>query len=634
MGFARLACWVFSGLMSVASGAYAQNSITALNVGGIGNGTTIIKVELAQPLADMPAGFVINTPPRIVLDFADTANGLGKSVQNFTEGDLRSANIVQVPGRTRLVINLAQMLAYDTSIEGSSLLIALRGNAENVDADRNALRLAEAKQDTQQHELPAKAGREVRKPAETLAQATSPATPLPQSRPTPEGELLGNLLREADALLKAGKPADAYNLLEPKEADYSGEIAFDYLLGIAALDSGKPDRATIAFERVLAVNPNFSGARLDLARAYFAMGSDDLAKNEFEIVLTQAPPEPTAAVIRKHLEVIAERQKAKIQQVTTYLETSIGHDSNITAATPDNIGGVAGILGRTPAEMVALQYRPTGSSLHYSGMYTGVSGGVDFNRLVSEENGISVFAGADAKQRVYNNLEEMNNLSLDLRAGAAIANGDNRYRLTGTFGQFRQSGFPQTPPSNGFRDTAGLSAEWRHSFGTRDQMGWSLGFSRPRYLADPARAQDTNQVSLNASWLHIFEGKTTPLIFANFNRSVDRALRPVNVETGANMGRTSTGVLVHFQFTPLSDTDVFLSGGLTIRRDDSPGARSPGLVDFFARDETRSVNFGVTTRPWKKWSIKGSVALTNNRSNLSLYEYRRNESSVSLRREF
>lgn len=626
MKFARLTGWVFSGLMLASSGVYAQNSITALNVGGIGNGTTIIKVELAQPLANLPAGFTTNTPPRIVLDFPDTANGLGKSVQDFTEGDLRSANIVQAGGRTRLVINLDQMLAYNTSIDGSSLSITLQGNAG---ASNNTLLLAEAKQGMQ---LPAKAGQEARKPAETEAQTKNPTTPLPQPRLTPASESLGALLREADALLKGGKPADAYNLLEPKEGDYSGEIAFDYLLGIAALDSGKPDRATIAFERVLAVNPNFAGARLDLARAYFAMGSDDLAKNEFETVLAQNPPEPTAAVIKKHLEAIAERQQAKIQQVSTYLEMSMGHDDNITAATPDNVGGVAGILGVTRSTMVALQYQPTGSSLHYAGMYTGVSGGVDFNRLVSEDNGVSVFAGADVKQRVYNSVAPMNNLTLDLRAGVAVVNGDNSYRLTGTFGQYRQSGFPQTPPSNSFRDTAGLSAEWKHSFGTRDQMTWSLGLSRPRYVTTPT--QDTNQVSLSASWLHIFEGKTTPLIFANLNHSVDRALRPVNVATGTNMGRTNTGVLAHFQFTPLADTDFFLSGGLTVRQDDSPGARSPGLVDFFARDETQSLSFGVTTRPWKKWAIKGSVALTNNRSNLSLYQYRRNDSSVSLRRDF
>lgn len=454
-------------------------------------------------------------------------------------------------------------------------------------------------------------------------QAKNPVISLPQPSLTSATESMGVLLREADALLKGGKPADAYALLEPREDDYSGEVAFDYLLGMAALDSGKPDRATIAFERVLAVNPNFSGARLDLARAYFAMGSDDLAKKEFETVLTQSPPEPTAAVIRKHLEVIGERQKTKIQQVTTYLEMSMGHDDNITAATPDNVGGVAGILGVPRSALVGV-YQPTGSSLHYSGMYTGVSGGADLNRLVSEEKGISVFAGADVKQRVYNRVNAMNNLNLDLRAGVVIANGDNSYRITGTFGQYRQSGF--TAGTNSFRDTAGLSAEWKRSFGNSDQMTWSLGFSQPRYLTTPT--QDTRQVALSGSWLHIFEEKTSPLIFVNANRSVDRAAN------GSNMGRTNTGVLAHFQFTPLIDTDFSLSGGLTVRHDDSPGARSPGLVNFYASDETQSVSFGVTTRPWKKWTVKGAVALTNNRSSLSLYQYRRNDSSVSLRRDF
>ena len=79
----------------------------------------------------------------------------------------------------------------------------------------------------------------------------------------------------AEQLMKQGRAAEAYALLEPLESAQAGNIAFDYLFGTAALDSGHPDRATIAFERVLLVNPNFAGARLDLARAYFAMGSDD-----------------------------------------------------------------------------------------------------------------------------------------------------------------------------------------------------------------------------------------------------------------------------------------------------------------------------------------------------------------------
>ena len=131
--------------------AETQNSISALSASA-GNGITVIKVELAQPLANLPAGFAINTPPRIAFDFPDTANGLGKSAQDFTEGDLRSANIVQAGNRTRLVINLNQMLTYDSKIEGNNLLITLHTKSSDMASSKTS-RFAEEKQGAQQHEL-------------------------------------------------------------------------------------------------------------------------------------------------------------------------------------------------------------------------------------------------------------------------------------------------------------------------------------------------------------------------------------------------------------------------------------------------------------------------------------------------
>lgn len=104
---------------------FAQNSITALDVSDTG----IIKVEFAQPLTHLPNGFALDNPPRIALDFVDTENKLGKALQNFTEGDLHSARIVEAGKRTRLVLNLNRKLAYNTRIEGGKLLIALQGNA-------------------------------------------------------------------------------------------------------------------------------------------------------------------------------------------------------------------------------------------------------------------------------------------------------------------------------------------------------------------------------------------------------------------------------------------------------------------------------------------------------------------------
>jgi len=97
------------------------------------------------------------------------------------------------------------------------------------------------------------------------------------------------LLSDADSLIKSGKPAAAYDLLSPLEFEHAGEVRFDYLIGTAALDSGNPAQATLAFERVLAVSPDFPGARFDMARAYYQLGDMPRARTEFNMALNQKP---------------------------------------------------------------------------------------------------------------------------------------------------------------------------------------------------------------------------------------------------------------------------------------------------------------------------------------------------------
>ena len=105
-------------------------------------------------------------------------------------------------------------------------------------------------------------------PAASAAQVKSEA----EARKKADSDAREKILLDADALIKSGKPDEAYSLLEPFEFERSGEVRFDYLLGVAALDSGKPDKATLAFERVLLVDPDFAGARMDMARAYYQLG--------------------------------------------------------------------------------------------------------------------------------------------------------------------------------------------------------------------------------------------------------------------------------------------------------------------------------------------------------------------------
>lgn len=137
------------------------------------------------------------------------------------------------------------------------------------------------------------------------------------------------LLREADVLIKSGKPADAYTLLEPLEFDHAGEERFDYLIGIAALDSGKPDKATLAFERALAVDPDFAAARLDMARAYYQLGDLQRARTEFAAALEQHPSEAARLNIQKYLDAIDARKDGKRTRVSGYAEGSVGKDSNV-----------------------------------------------------------------------------------------------------------------------------------------------------------------------------------------------------------------------------------------------------------------------------------------------------------------
>jgi hemolysin activation/secretion protein len=113
------------------------------------------------------------------------------------------------------------------------------------------------------------------------------------------------LLAEADRLEKSGKPAAAYTLLESWHAN---DPRFNYLLGIAALDSGKLEKAILAFGRVLAEDPGFTGARLDMARAYYQSGDKTRAKAEFLAVMDQNPPEEAKATIRKYLDMLGAQE--------------------------------------------------------------------------------------------------------------------------------------------------------------------------------------------------------------------------------------------------------------------------------------------------------------------------------------
>ena len=100
------------------------NSIESIVAAPQGDNVAI-RIDLREALTAPPTGFSVANPAKIAFDFPATANGLGKNSLTFKEGDLQSANVVQVGGRTRVVLNLTRSLNYTTRLDGKSLYVVL-----------------------------------------------------------------------------------------------------------------------------------------------------------------------------------------------------------------------------------------------------------------------------------------------------------------------------------------------------------------------------------------------------------------------------------------------------------------------------------------------------------------------------
>lgn len=100
------------------------NSVEAFAVSQQG-GKVIVKLTLKQALTSQPGSFSVAKPARIAIDLPNTVNGLGRNSQSIGEGELVSMNMVQAGERTRMVLNLVQLVSYDTQIDGKTLMVIL-----------------------------------------------------------------------------------------------------------------------------------------------------------------------------------------------------------------------------------------------------------------------------------------------------------------------------------------------------------------------------------------------------------------------------------------------------------------------------------------------------------------------------
>ena len=416
-------------------------------------------------------------------------------------------------------------------------------------------------------------------------------------------------LPQAEQLIRDGRAAQAYDLLLPFQAAQLGQQDYDYLLGLAALESGRPAVATLAFERVLATNPNHAAAHLDMGRAYFLLADDDGARAEFEAIQRSSPPPAARATAEQYLAALADRARQREVQRSAYLEAGFGRDTNINYATS------AGTLF-VPLFGVNLTLAP--SSTRRADNFLSYGGGAEISMPVGIDGQWRALAGIDVRKRGYRSAEEFDYLTTDYRVGAQYAAGAHLMRFALGHGDYDLDGSP-------LRRVESMSADWRIRFDERTEITPYGQQSRIRYVQAATQVNSANLFLYGITVARdIGSGKSRVLFGGVFQGS----------ETATD-GRTDGdrglyGVRLGLQGVLRDGLEGFIQA--SYQKSDYEQLNSAFQIK--RQDRQSELAVGVNWQFDRSWSLAPKASYTLNHSSVPLNDYSRLEMSVFLRRTF
>ena len=96
----------------------------------------MVRIDFSEPLKTVPAGFAVQSPARITLDFPGVRNGMGRTNVGINQGNVKGVNVVQANDRTRVVLNLKRATPYKSAIDGNSLLVSLAPASEAASPEK------------------------------------------------------------------------------------------------------------------------------------------------------------------------------------------------------------------------------------------------------------------------------------------------------------------------------------------------------------------------------------------------------------------------------------------------------------------------------------------------------------------
>ena len=451
------------------------------------------------------------------------------------------------------------------------------------------------------------------------AMAAEPAPPVSSKSElarTPASEpraALAELLARARSLASSGRFLDAYTLLAGAEDAYIGIIEFDYALGRAALDAGHPDKATLALYRVLALDPNHAGALIDMGRAYLALGNFEQARATFETLLGLDPPPAIRAQLQAYLE--QARQERPVRPAPPaqpgrlsqhgYLAAVFGRSSNVNQSPGQPLVFV-------PAFGATFQLSDQNVSKRDG--FAGLMGGVDASLPLNDS--YSIVGGGEFAERRNNQESAFNLGGLGARLGIAAASQTQLLRLQLLAGRDYLGGSPS-------RDMNALGLDYARAVGAGTQLLAFTQAGRLRYLPLELRIFDADFLMLGIGVSRKFARESTAFVTVSTGHQNDVGGNPSGDKRQLGLRVGADAVIL---------PRLRLMGSVAWER----GQYSRFDPSFLAerRDWLRSYELALQYALGPRLALRFGLTQTNQRSNISIYEFDRAEHSIMLRYEF
>jgi hypothetical protein len=383
-------------------------------------------------------------------------------------------------------------------------------------------------------------------------------------------------LGQAEALIREGKAEQAWQFLAPHEAAHAGRAAYDYLLGVAALESGRPNLATFILERLLITNPGHAAGRRAMARSYFALGDRERAQRYVDRM---------------------QRGSAGLS-LGAYVELTLGRDSNVNAAA-------------TPGGIFAAEPLPTRDGDGFSA----VGAGASFSRALDDRHSLS--GGADFRQRMHFDLDRFDVRAADLHLALHRRLGErDSLRLGLEHGEYDLD-------HSGFRRAQGASAQWNRTYGERARFSLFGQGLRIRYRDEAVQDESADLLLAGVRASRNLDPAVGLQASASLYLGRDDA-RANRVDGDRRLA--GLGGMLSRRFSGRLEASAGLSYLHSDYQQENP------VAGVRREDRYVAAELGLSWRMARGWLLRPQLSRTHNRSNLPLVEYGRTEASVSLRR--